>query len=180
MKTKQLTTMAMYLAMIILSGLLVIPTPLGVPIVLQNMVCALAGAVLGKKNGTLTVFVFLLCIAIGLPVLPGGRSGAAVFFGLTGSYFIGYLLSPFFVGLALEKAKSRGYFIFLAIFVVFGALLINFSGLISLYANSENFAAAFKTMIAFVPVDLVKAVPVAWVAERLYATQPGFLKEIRA
>ncbi|MFR6436827.1 MAG: biotin transporter BioY, partial [Peptoniphilaceae bacterium] len=70
MKTKQLTTMAMYLAIIILSGLLVIPTPLGVPIVLQNMVCALAGAVLGKKNGTFTVFIFLLCIAIGLPVLP--------------------------------------------------------------------------------------------------------------
>lgn len=180
MKTKQLTTMALYLAVIILSGLLVIPTPVGVPVVLQNMVCALAGAVLGKKNGTLTVFVFLLCIAIGLPVLPGGRSGVAVFFGITGSYFIGYLLSPFLIGLALEKVKSRGYLTFLFVFVLFGSLLINFSGLISLYANSESFAAAFKTMIAFVPFDLVKAVPIAWVAQRLYATEPGFLKEIRA
>lgn len=179
MKTKQLTTMAMYLALIILSGLLFIPTPFGVPVVLQNMVCAMAGAVLGKKYGTLTVFVFLLCIALGLPVLPGGRGGVAVFLGATGSYFIGYLLSPYFVGLALEKIKSRSYITFLIVFVLFGALFINFSGLLGLYNNSESFSAAFKTMITFIPVDLVKSVAVAWVAQRLYVSKRGILKEIR-
>ena len=177
MKTKQLTVMGMYLALIILSGLLIIPTPVGVPIVLQNMICAMAGAVLGKKNGTLTVFVFLLLIALGLPVLPGGRGGAAVFLGATGSYFIGYLLSPYFVGLALEKVKSRGYLTYLFVFVLFGALFINFSGLLGLYNNSESFSAAFKTMIAFIPVDLVKSLAIAWVAQRLYVSKPKFLKE---
>ena len=179
MKTKHLTAMAMYLALIILSGLLIIPTPVGVPIVLQNMVCAMAGAVLGKKHGTLTVLVFLLCIALGLPVLPGGRGGAAVFLGATGSYFIGYLLSPYFVGLALEKVTNRSYVTYLIVFVLFGALLINFSGLLSLYNNSESLSAAFKTMIAFIPVDLIKAVPVAWVAQRIYVSKPRFLKEIQ-
>ncbi len=183
MKTKQLTTMAMYLALIIFSGLLAIPTPLGIPIILQNMICAMGGAVLGKKNGTLTVCVFLLCIAVGLPVLPGGRGGVAVFFGITGSYFIGYLLSPYAIGLALEnleKMRHRNFATFFFVFALFGALLINFTGLLSLYWTGRNLFAAFQTMIAFIPADLIKSVALAWVCERLYAAKKlPIIKEIR-
>ncbi|MDD7363615.1 MAG: biotin transporter BioY [Peptoniphilus sp.] len=170
MKTRQLTVMALYLALIIISGLFAIPTPMGIPIVLQNMVCALGGALLGKKHGTMVVLVFILCILIGLPVLPGGRSGAAVFAGATGSFFIGYVLSPFLIGLALEKVKSRTYVTYFIIFWLFGALFINLTGIPSLSYHSGGTTAALKTILAFMPGDTIKAFAVAWVAQRLLAT----------
>ncbi len=66
-------------ALMIVSGVLTIPLPgLPVPIVLQNMMMMLAGGLLGKKFGTLAVSVFLLMVAVGFPVLSGGRGGIAV------------------------------------------------------------------------------------------------------
>lgn len=170
MKTKQMTAMALYLAIIILSGLFAIPTPVGIPIVLQNMVCALGGALLGKKHGTLTVLVFMLCIAIGLPVLPGGRGGAAIFAGATGSFFIGYILSPYLIGLAIEKWRPKNFLHYFIIFWLFGALFINLTGIPSLSYHSGGVAVAFKTILGFIPGDTVKALALAWIAERLFAT----------
>lgn len=178
MKARQITVMALYLAIIILSGLFQIPTPLGIPIVLQNMVCALGGALLGKKYGTLTALVFVLCVAIGLPVLPGGRGGAAIFFGITGSFFIGYVLSPFFIGLALEKIRSRSYPTYFIVFWIFGALFINLTGILSLSIHSGGIGAAWKAILGFIPGDTIKALLVAWIAKRLLATKNfnSFLK----
>lgn len=170
MKTKQLTVMALYLAVIIVSGLFAIPTPMGIPIVLQNMVCALGGALLGKKHGTLTVLVFILCILIGLPVLPGGRGGAAIFAGATGSFFIGYILSPYFIGLAIEKCHPKTIWHYFIIFWLFGALFINLTGIPSLSYHSGGIAVAFKTILGFIPGDTVKAIAVAWITERVFAS----------
>lgn len=170
MKTKQLTVMALYLAMIIVSGLFAIPTPVGIPIVLQNMVCTLGGALLGKKYGTLTVLVFILCIAIGLPVLPGGRGGVAVFAGVTGSFFIGYLLSPYFVGLAIEKCHPKNFFHYFIIFWIFGVLFTNLTGIPSLSYHGDGVMMAIKTIMGFIPGGTVKAIGVAWIAERLLST----------
>ena len=79
MKTKVLTRVTMMVALMIVSGVLTIPLPgLPVPIVLQNMMMMLAGGLLGKKFGTLAVSVFLLMVAVGFPVLSGGRGGIAV------------------------------------------------------------------------------------------------------
>ena len=76
MKTKVLTRVTMMVALMIVSGVLTIPLPgLPVPIVLQNMMMMLAGGLLGKKFGTLAVSVFLLMVAVGFPVLSGGRGG---------------------------------------------------------------------------------------------------------
>lgn len=170
MKTKQMTIMALYLAIIIVSGLFAIPTPIGIPIVLQNMVCALGGALLGKKHGTLTVLVFILCIIIGLPVLPGGRGGAAVFAGATGSFFIGYVLSPYLIGLAIEKCHPKNYLHYFIIFWFFGALFINLTGIPSLSYHSGGVSVALKSILGFIPGDTVKAVAVAWITQRLLAT----------
>ena len=78
MKTKVLTRVTMMVALMIVSGVLTIPLPgLPVPIVLQNMMMMLAGGLLGKKYGPLAVSVFLLMVAVGFPVLSGGRGGIA-------------------------------------------------------------------------------------------------------
>ncbi|CAA3933743.1 BioY family protein [Staphylococcus aureus] len=73
MTTKQLVYTALMTAIIAILGLVpVIPLPFSsVPIVLQNIGIFLAGVILGRKYGTLSVIVFLLLVVAGLPLLSG-------------------------------------------------------------------------------------------------------------
>ena len=57
------------------------------------MFCALE--LLGGKRGTLSVVVYLLMAAAGLPVLAGFVGGLGVVLGTTGGYLLGFL----FIGL---------------------------------------------------------------------------------
>ena len=52
-----------------------------VPITIQSMGVMLAGSILGRWRGAAAVTIFLLLVALGLPLLSGGRGGLAVFFG---------------------------------------------------------------------------------------------------
>ena len=53
--------------------------PLGpIPIVLQNGLCILTGALLGSYLGGAPTALFLIAGLIGLPVYAGGTSGVAV------------------------------------------------------------------------------------------------------
>ena len=79
-----------------------ISIPLTVPITLQTFAIFLTVALLGLKNGTITVLVYILLGAIGLPVFSGFKSGAAVLLGTTGGYIIGFLFSAIVVGLILK------------------------------------------------------------------------------
>jgi biotin transport system substrate-specific component len=58
------------------------------PITLQSMGVVLAGAVLGARRGIWSVVLFLVLVALGLPLLAGGRGGLAVF----ASPSVGFLL----------------------------------------------------------------------------------------
>jgi biotin transport system substrate-specific component len=55
-----------------------IAIPIGpVPIVLQNLFIMLAGLLLGGRWGLISVGVYLLAGAVGLPVFAGGTGGAS-------------------------------------------------------------------------------------------------------
>ena len=54
--------------------------PIGaVPITLQSFVCALAGGVLGKKWGAISIGLWLILGMIGIPVLTMGKAGIGIF-----------------------------------------------------------------------------------------------------
>ncbi len=50
----------------------------------------LAGVILGRKYGTLSVIVFLLLVVAGLPLLSGGRGGIGVFAGPSAGFLLLY------------------------------------------------------------------------------------------
>ena len=84
-----------------------IPLPFSpVPIVLQNFFILLIALVLGPRMGTASVALYLLLGALGLPVFAGGRGGFAHFYGPTGGYLAGFLLSAWITG-ALAMAGNR-------------------------------------------------------------------------
>jgi biotin transport system substrate-specific component len=77
-----------------------IAIPVGpVPIVLQNLFVYLAGLLLGSRWGVVSVSVYLLAGACGLPVFAGGMGGIGRIVGPTGGYLVGFLPAVWIVGL---------------------------------------------------------------------------------
>src|SRR5256885_16857950 len=68
--------------------------PLGpitqVPITLQVFFVYLAGALLGARYGALSMVIYLVLGAVGIPVFSGPSSGPAVLFGFSGGYLVAF------------------------------------------------------------------------------------------
>lgn len=85
-----LVLVGIFAALLAVLSQLAIPLPSGVPITLQTFAVALCGFTLGSKKGALSVAVYLLLGAIGLPVFAGFMGGIGVFAGMTGGFLWGF------------------------------------------------------------------------------------------
>lgn len=65
--------------------------PAVVPFTLQTFGVFCAAGLLGGKRGTITVLVYMLLAAVGLPVLSGFKGGISSLLGPTGGYILGFL-----------------------------------------------------------------------------------------
>ncbi len=77
-----------------------------VPMTLQTAAVLLVGLVAGSRLGALTVGVYLLEGALGLPVFAGTPErgiGLAYMLGPTGGYLLGFALAAWLAGLAAER-----------------------------------------------------------------------------
>lgn len=172
---KHLTQTAMVTALIIVLGFFP-GIPVGiipVPIVLQNMGIFLAAELLGRKYGTIAVALFLGLVALGLPLLSGGRGGAAVFLGPTGGYLVAWLLSPVLIGtlMKLTPATTSGYW-WLEVGIVWlaGIAFVDIVGAVWLAIQSNmTLSAALLSNLAFIPGDIIKATLAVLIARRVRA-----------
>jgi biotin transport system substrate-specific component len=84
-----------------------IAIPVGpVPIVLQNLFVMLAALLLGGRWGFISVCVYLLAGAVGLPVFAGGTGGLGKFVGPTGGYLIGFAIAAYLIGTISERGQG--------------------------------------------------------------------------
>ncbi len=82
--------------------------PIGpVPIVMQNLFVLLAGLLLGRNWATISVAVYLLAGACGLPVFAGASGGIGRLIGPTGGYLAGFLAAAYITGWGSERAGGR-------------------------------------------------------------------------
>ena len=156
--------------------------PLGpVPIVLQNALCILTGALLGGFLGAAPTALFLLAGLIGLPVYAGGSSGIAVWIGPTGGFLPGYLIGALLAGLISgrpsveEKKLSWKVTLRITLAIFAGMVILYVPGVIhfarwaagngKIPAEKSAFAYTMGAcVIPYLPGDLLKiivAVPVA-------------------
>ena len=87
-----------------------ITIPLGftpVPINLGTLAVFLTGGILGKKYGTISMTVYVLLGAAGVPVFAGFRAGISVLAGPTGGYIIGYIVAVFIIGVLADVLVKR-------------------------------------------------------------------------
>ncbi|MDA3949241.1 MAG: biotin transporter BioY [Spirochaeta sp.] len=82
---------ALMVALIAAGSFIAIPLPgTPVPIVLQNLFVVLTGIVLPPAWALITVAVYLVMGALGLPVFAGATGGLAHFAGPTGGFLVGF------------------------------------------------------------------------------------------
>jgi biotin transport system substrate-specific component len=167
---------ALFAAVVAVLGLfppIVLPV-VGVPITAQSMGVMLAGSVLGARRGGLAVLLFLILVAVGVPILAGGRGGFGVLLGPGGGFLFSWPIAAFLIGLMVERNWHR-----LNIFVAF---LINvIGGILFVYACGVPWVAvvaeiglgkAFVGSLGFIPGDLIKAAIAALVATTLKRAYP--------
>lgn len=78
-----------------------------VPITAQTLAVLMAGALLGRRRGTLAALAYLAEGAAGLPVFAGGAAGLPYMLGPTGGYLAGFLLAAFVTGWLKDHGWDR-------------------------------------------------------------------------
>lgn len=176
MKTRDLVHVALFAAIVAVLGLL---PPLAlpfipVPITAQTLGVMLAGSVLGARKAGLSLLLFHLLVAAGLPLLAGGNGGLAVYVGPTGGFFVGFVPAAFVIGWLTERAWTRlSVPLAFAINVLGGIGVIYAVGIPWLAVAAKlPLAKAALGSLAFVPGDCVKAAIAASVAVTLKRAWP--------
>ncbi|GGF99961.1 biotin transporter BioY [Paenibacillus albidus] len=176
MKTKELVYAALFSALIAVLGLIP-PLPLGfipVPITAQTLGVMLAGCFLGRRMGALSLVIFIILIAIGLPVLTGGRGGLAVLVGPSAGYIFSWPIAAGLIGWYSEKIWPKlQTWKLLAGNLIFGVMLVNLIGapIMALITNTSVWAG-LAGALAFLPGDIIKAVIAAVITMQLKAISP--------
>lgn len=157
---------SLFAALLAVLGLIPkIDLPLGVPITLQTLGVMLAGCLLGPKRALQALLLFLLAVALGLPLLSGGRGGLAVFMAPSSGYLLGWPLGAFVTGWLMawftqRSAQTQAFTAAWQAFVasaIGGLLVVHVCGVVGLVmiANLSWHQAAWGTLV-FVPGDLIK------------------------
>ena len=152
---------AVFAAIVAVLGLPGSFTVLGaVPITAQTLGIMLAGGILGAGLGALSMTVLLLLVAVGLPLLAGGRGGIGVFLGPSAGYLIGWIVGAFVVGLIVHLRGRKPTTVRTFAGMVVGGILVVYAFGIpvqSLVTRLPLGETALMSLV-YVPGDLVKAV----------------------
>lgn len=98
-----------------------ISIPMQIPFTLQTFAVFLAVAVLGGRRGTLSVVVYVLLGAIGVPVFAGFTGGLGIIMRNTGGYIIGFIFTALVMWL-MESLLGRKLWV-QAVSMVLGLLI---------------------------------------------------------
>lgn len=152
-----LTTIALMAAVTCVVGPLTIPIG-PVPVSLVPLVIFLSVYILGTKKGTLSLLIYLLIGAVGVPVFSGFTGGIGKLAGPTGGYIIGYILMALIAGWFIHRfydtvaLQFLGMILGLAVLYAFGTAWLA-------YSAEMTFAAALAIgVLPFIIFDLIKIV----------------------
>lgn len=173
---RNLTHIALFAALIAALGLIPKFTlAFGVPITAQSLGVMLCGTVLGSKRGGLAVLLFLLLVALGLPLLAGGRGGLGLFVSPSAGFLIGWPVAAFVTGFIVEKWNFSSLAVVSGVAAFLGGIVVLYifgiAGL-AIALDKSIYESGFL-VAAFVPGDIVKAVLAGVITAALAKSRPN-------
>ena len=91
-KFKALDLVYMALGAVLITVCSWISIPASIPFTLQTFAVFFVLDLLGGKRGAISILVYILLGAVGLPVFTGFTGGIAKLLGVTGGYIVGFIL----------------------------------------------------------------------------------------
>ena len=167
-KTKELTIMALFAALLCISSYISIPLPFSaVSLTAQTLIINIIALLLSPKKAGITVGIWILLGFAGLPVFSGGMGGPAKLFGPTGGYIFSYLAAV--IVISLLRGKKGNLWRQFLVTIVIGIPVIYLVGTPWMMAvTGIGWQAAFATsVLPFIPGDILKCVSAVFISRSL-------------
>ena len=149
-RVKYMTQAALMAALMTICAWMAIPVP-PVSFTLQTLGLCLCLGLLGGKWGSVSIALYLLLGAVGLPVFSGFRGGIATLLGPTGGFLLGFALAGPVYGLIARATKIGAMVAAVAVSYVCGCLWY------LVYAPGTSVPAVLLICVApYLPGELVK------------------------
>lgn len=169
MTTKRMTRIALCAALLAPCAWLSVPTQ--PPFTMQTFGVFLTLLLLGAKDGTIAIGLYILLGALGVPVFSGFNGGMGALMGPTGGYIVGFLLMCLVFGLLCGKGaglwlKALALLLGLAVCYAFGTLWF-----VKVYGDMKGpistLSALSMCVFPFIVPDLAKLALALWAGKRL-------------
>jgi biotin transport system substrate-specific component len=157
-----------------------------VPITAQTLGVMLAGSILGARRGTLAVLVFLVLVAVGLPLLPPSavrpQGGLAVFTSVTAGYLLGWIAGAWAIGALVDRRPARFSLPWIVAANVVGGILVvyAFGVPVQAWVAGVPLTKALGGSLVLLPGDVAKVVVSAVVTGAVLRGYPGIVPPRRA
>lgn len=112
----------------------IIPLPwTPVPITFQTFAVLMAGILLGRYWGGISMMIYLAAGLLGVPWFAGMSGGLETMFTASGGYLLGFILAALFLGYFVDKyVQSRKFLPMVGLMLVANFVLLYIPGLIQL------------------------------------------------
>lgn len=132
-----------------------------ISITLQTLIVMLAALFLKPSDAFISMMLYIILGAIGLPVFSGFTSGPGVLLGPTGGFLMAF---PFASYLISRFKKDRSFWHLFVLNFLFGVVFIYVFGISSLaQVNETSYWTMMQAMLIFIPFDTIKALIAAWI-----------------
>ena len=167
MKVRNMTLCGIFAAVLCMCAWL--SFPLGdMAITLQTFGVFLCLGILGGKRGTISILVYLLLGAVGLPVFSGFRGGIGTLLNTTGGYLTGFLACSLVYWLLTSLFPRHTLLAMLA-----GLLICYLFGSFWYYrfylaaGGSGNIVVVLLQNLLFLPADILKLILAQYLSKRI-------------
>ncbi|WP_432817200.1 biotin transporter BioY [Sulfitobacter sp. JB4-11] len=175
---RSIALVALFAALIAALGLIPkLTLGFGVPITAQSLGVMLCGTILGARRGGLAALLFVALVALGLPLLAGGRGGLGVFAAPSVGFVVGFPVAAFATGFVMEQMQRTPIAWAAGIASVIGGVVVLYAfgvpGLMVML--DKGFAEALGLVSAFIPGDFIKAVLAGLITAGVARARPASL-----
>lgn len=149
------------------------------PISAQSLGVILAGAVLGARRGALSQLLFLALVALGLPLLAGGRGGLGVFMGMSVGFLLGWAPAAWLVGFLTERFGAPYRLLTGIVANALGGIMLLYAfGIAGFVARAHmSLGKAITANAVYLIGDSIKVVLAALIAQGVHRAYPGLLRD---
>ncbi|MYL40039.1 biotin transporter BioY [Virgibacillus salexigens] len=151
-----------------------------VPLSLQTFFAVLAGLMLGKRLGSISMIAYILIGLAGVPVFSGLSAGPMAFLTPTGGFIISFVFIAYFTGMIIDKPQRR-IFPYYLVAAIIGTLINYGIGVTYMYIALNtwmgvpiSYYLAWGGMIPFLIKDIAFAGLAAIFMVRIATRIPQF------